>query len=602
MREIRIRPNKQILVLVYFIILSTLLNAQINLSGVLLSKFGDSKTGYNYNESLLNTNITWTDFQLWLQYEYSLPPELGSPFNGLRKVRIEYHKGSLGIKVGDIYEIWGRGLVLNQVDDQIIDKDNGIRGVYLQYNQGPFRLNILTGNSQLKRQSTEVAGNDTRRSNYATDHQVFGTDLSFSKSHYTFGTSFLQSHENHYLGIFKDDSVALTHRIRAGRLEWTYSWIDGFLEYADKKTDVRDPITKAFTRVKNGYGYYGNMNMYLGALTFVFEMKNYRFNEIDPYNRWSTVSHYGGVIDFQNPPTVFRQHTSVLLSRITHQIDFNDELGYQFEMNAPMPFGNTFLLNMSTSSRHSEWISLAPHGYPEGWTKQSIESLAPSIKPSTNPFRELYTEVEGYQFNDRLHYRLGYGWTEDISGLFINIVGDTSNLNYEYKKALTIPTFISLDFSDRYSIEVKMEIQTLWQGYVSKQDTLGYSTTTTSSVFYSVFNEEEQIKAPYQHNRFFDLSLSRAPGWSISLLIDAVDAEEPPFYTSATNPLESLLSHIMDINRKWIALEWVINLNPKNRLTLMYGSQKGGLVCSNGICRYVEAFDDGFKFTLTSIF
>jgi len=38
------------------------------------------------------------------------------------------------------------------------------------------------------------------------------------------------------------------------------------------------------------------------------------------------------------------------------------------------------------------------------------------------------------------------------------------------------------------------------------------------------------------------------------------------------------------------------------RISLMYGSLKGGLLCTNGVCRIIEPFDDGFKVGLTTVF
>jgi len=38
------------------------------------------------------------------------------------------------------------------------------------------------------------------------------------------------------------------------------------------------------------------------------------------------------------------------------------------------------------------------------------------------------------------------------------------------------------------------------------------------------------------------------------------------------------------------------------RLSLMYGSLKGGLLCTNGVCRIIEPFDDGFKVGLSTVF
>lgn len=570
---------------------------QMSFNGDLTTRFGDSKNGYNYSESILNTFLAWKQYQAWMEYEYSQPPELGQNFNGFRKLRLEYYQGPLQVKAGDIYEIWGRGLVLNQFDDQLIDLDNGIRGVYLEYQRGRLEAKILNGNGRLSRRTIEVAGFSDRKSNYSVRHQVFGSDLSFSGDNYSLGSSFLQTRENHLLGIFMDDSVSLVHRIRSIRGEIYLPWMDGYIEYADKTVHELDPFTGLPSQVNQGHGLYGNLNWYPGILSFSLDYKNYQFIELDPFYRWSTVSRYGGVIDFQNPPTVFREHTSVLLSRLTHQIDFNDELGFQLEMTSPLPGGANLLVNVSRSSRHSEWITTR-NGFLYGWTSRKVESLLPSDHPAAYPFQELYTEIEGFARDNRIHYRLGYGWMKDISGLFFNIEGDTSLVNYEYKQALTIPTLLSWDFGNRYSIEVKWEFQTLWQGFVLTTDTLGVRSTTRTSVFYKA----EQVSAPFQHNRFFDISLSRSPAWSVSLLIDAVDAEEPPFHVSPENALEKLISHLIPIDRKWIALETVFNINPRNRLTLMYGSQKGGLVCSNGVCRYVGAFDDGFKLSLTSIF
>ena len=65
---------------------------------------------------------------------------------------------------------------------------------------------------------------------------------------------------------------------------------------------------------------------------------------------------------------------------------------------------------------------------------------------------------------------------------------------------------------------------------------------------------------------------------------------------------EDLLGNFMDMENKWVALDLMININSNTRLDLMYGTLRGGVICSNGICRYVEPFDDGFKLTLTSVF
>jgi hypothetical protein len=89
----------------------------------------------------------------------------------------------------------------------------------------------------------------------------------------------------------------------------------------------------------------------------------------------------------------------------------------------------------------------------------------------------------------------------------------------------------------------------------------------------------------------------------LSLTIESTSTYEyGPQKKSVTNPLESFMGNIIDLENKWIALELMININSNTRLDLMYGTQRGGIICSNGICRYVEPFDDGFKLALSTVF
>ena len=114
------------------------ISAQISFTGNTETRIGESSSGFYYNETLINTNLQYSAFTNWIQLEYSDPPELGRSINGVRKFRLEYDNGPIQLKLGDLYEIWGRGLVLNSVDDQAIDRDSGIRGITLMYNSDLF--------------------------------------------------------------------------------------------------------------------------------------------------------------------------------------------------------------------------------------------------------------------------------------------------------------------------------------------------------------------------------------------------------------------------------------------------------------------------------
>ena len=109
--------------------LSFALSVDFNVSSSLNSGYCSSYDFYDYSENILDINLFSSNLFAWVQYEYSNPPEVGFPINDIRKFRVEYSAGGLSLKAGDIYEFWGRGLLLNQFDDQITNFDNGTRGL-----------------------------------------------------------------------------------------------------------------------------------------------------------------------------------------------------------------------------------------------------------------------------------------------------------------------------------------------------------------------------------------------------------------------------------------------------------------------------------------
>ena len=60
-----------------------------------------------------------------------------------------------------------------------------------------------------------------------------------------------------------------------------------------------------------------------------------------------------------------------------------------------------------------------------------------------------------------------------------------------------------------------------------------------------------------------------------------------------------------DVNDKvhqWPGLDFSFYLNSVNQISLFYGSQKGGLVCANGVCADQPGLEDGIKLTFRSLF
>ena len=53
---------------------------------------------------------------------------------------------------------------------------------------------------------------------------------------------------------------------------------------------------------------------------------------------------------------------------------------------------------------------------------------------------------------------------------------------------------------------------------------------------------------------------------------------------------------------KWDGIEFSIKISPTMQLSIFKGSQKGGLVCANGVCAVQPSFENGTKITFRALF
>ena len=90
-------------------------------------------------------------------------------------------------------------------------------------------------------------------------------------------------------------------------------------------------------------------------------------------------------------------------------------------------------------------------------------------------------------------------------------------------------------------------------------------------------------RAPGEYtNHYFSLSYSHLGKWIVT-----------GFYNQ----------EIKDSKTKaWTGVDFAFKLNTETQMSLFYGSQKGGLICANGICAEQPGFEDGYKITFRSLF
>ena len=642
----------------YLFVLSFALSVDFNVSSSLNSGFCSSYDFYDYSENILDINLFSSNLFAWVQYEYSNPPEVGFPINDIRKFRVEYSAGGLSLKAGDIYEFWGRGLLLNQFDDQITNFDNGTRGLSFEYNRGPFTISHLNGYS-----SIWLMGQDIRIPGYNNIHNMMANRLQYDWMSFSLGLTQLKSNELHQKQVNIAPPAEVNHNLRGIYLSHISSNYDGFLEYVDKVATEK-PVgfnVQPNDTLKRGHGVYGNLNFYFGNWALSSEYKRYSF---DASHTDLTADDYGNRINFQQMPTLGKEHNAVLLGRLVHNYNYNDERGVQFEVNGSISTLNV-LAQYAHLSRNNTWQSVSLFD----WVPSSLPNFFPSIEPSSLPYIESYFEATGYALADRLFFRVGYGQNKEVLKTNRFFEGTQMDINQAYSLDTTynefdiyqdfpiIDTLFFFDTTESYNVESKMwqvsdaftfplEIQFSFNSgynigfgfqYQEREyydrivgNSSGYNTSDSSWIMtdnegQTINNDLKKSKlvnadgniVNTQYNRVFSIQISRAPKWSFTLTQDFTNAYEgaisvDPYY----NPLEALISGDFKyflggrntvkppswIKNRWVSAEFSYNITSSQRISVMYGSIQGGLFCSNGVCRVIPAFNDGFKFAYSASF
>ena len=91
-------------------------------------------------------------------------------------------------------------------------------------------------------------------------------------------------------------------------------------------------------------------------------------------------------------------------------------------------------------------------------------------------------------------------------------------------------------------------------------------------------------------NEYVSLSLARSPDIIINETIEFSNDKEDP---SRVNPNGKIVT--------WPITEITYKISSANSVTFSYGSERGGLKCTSGICRYVNPFT-GFRLMVINNF
>tara|TARA_B100000401_G_scaffold245403_1_gene166426 strand:- start:4343 stop:5983 length:1641 start_codon:yes stop_codon:yes gene_type:complete len=543
------------------------LYSQVNITNELEVRYGDSANDYNYNELIFDTRISLFKpnymIEGILSFERSNPPEIGLDERGLRKYLIGYYKENWSLEFGDIYQTWGRGLILNQLDYQNLDFDTGAEGVGFKFSKPNLSVNLIVGDLALSKSTTSHSGYNPRIPNYFIDQFIYGADFNHFIKGFNYGLSILAVEEN---------SQDINHNLSNFRIGKDYSAGDIFLSLIRK-----DSKKDNFDQNKQGSGFYLSNTNYLSNWSITTSYRSMKIDINDPISRDNLSENFGNALDIQRSPTGYYLHTFRLLSRTTQEVNLNDEIGLEFQVSGPLNSNNIVAINFMKSSSTKQWYQILG-----GEWAGKENSFFPTSDNSAYPFEEIYLEFSGYSKNGNIYYKTGIDFQNEVFNVLSN---SSENKSYEINKSQTVPLLLSFNTGSKWSFEMQLEYQKLKTGFknIIISDVAGIDDLYS---FHSLLSEK------YQINKFISLSTNFNQKWTFNFSVETTNADESKLNNDSNENFDS--------SNSWKSFGLSYKFDTDDTLQVFYGSVRGGLDCTNGVCRYIQSFDDGLRIDYTS--
>ncbi|MCX7876950.1 MAG: DUF6029 family protein [Melioribacteraceae bacterium] len=310
--------------------------------------------------------------------------------------------------------------------------------------------------------------------------------------------------------------------------------------------NIVNKINKENESNSYGSGIYSYISFIEENFGLTLEFKDYRFDIADPFKELNQFRSTR-MLPFQNPPTVHKEHTFTLLTRYPHIVNFNDETGFQLDIFYSPNERTNYNFNFSTASRHFSFL-LDKTNF-RFVKNQNRFSFFPSLSNEFNPFFEIYFEGEYLLEKSESLIKAAVNYRSDI---YYDVVSETNKV--QPLKQFTIPIYLQYLFNEKFSLKVSNESQWI-------------------------------LKYP-KREYFFNNLISLQTVFNSNLTIGG----RLEFTTNNDEP---------NGDKFWLVSEIGYRLNTNHIFSISYGSERGGQICSNGLCRQVLPFN-GLRFSLIS--
>ncbi len=526
------------------------LNVKVSASNLLRYGIGkeNSVTGDNtkkYFEELADVRLFVNDFLAGVRYEYDDPIEFGKTVKGFSRRFLEFKKDDFTVRAGNYYEVFASGLTLNSFESRPIGWNTEFDGAKINYKHAFGKKGKVKFNGTLIGGGMDFTDiNDTSRVEH---YSIRAGNFSISPLKFlTLGGSYLYTEGTIPTG---NVNTKINAEIFEGNLGLSHKGFNLLFSYANKVT-ISDPnVLYPQSKAPRGDGAYGSLSYTREGFGITLDYKNYRFNVTTPDQRSATDPFKA--LPFQNAPSCIKVYSSTLLSRFPHNVDFNDEVGWQVDVFYSPNDKLTLNANASLTSRHYDYFDADTSTLTRYERVERNDAFLPSVKKQFSPYWELFFEAE-YYVNKNLKTKLGVSRKTNI---LYSIVDPNSS---DIIRTFTVPLEVQYTFAKIYGVKLNAEFQQAYNS-IRSGDTHFWSQLTT-------------------------LSISRSPNIIVSGTAEFTNDEEDP-----------------SGKKYWVKGELVYKFTSANTIMLSYGSERGGLQCSSGICRYVNPFN-GFRLTIMNNF
>lgn len=513
-----------------------------------------------YLENLFNARFFIGDFRLGFRAQIDRPREFGPDTVGITEYFGEFRRDQLTVRGGTFHNLVGQGMVFHTFERRPIGFNTLAEGVNAEYKDRRFKAGLYGGTIDY----VDILGNNTVETYLTRGAWGEGSPI----DEVTVGTSFLAASGERTRTGFRQPFDAY---LREGWVEGNVGPLSGIFNWADKRTAGLDSAAQALTSSNlYGTGWYANLTYTGDLFSLTGEYKDYRFDLVEPQDR-DVANRSTRALPFQNAPTLVPEHDKTLLARNPHTIDFSDEVGFQISgLVYPDPdLILSFLF--SAASRHAAWepVVMTDTFGIESLDHRLIDDKRLSFPEMSDerysPYTEIYVQAE-YSGIDRLPLIVGFQQKKNTI-FYDRLLVEIPEPFIETYETTTGMVDATWSIDRKNALHAIVEVQSAFD---SKKVTAAVDTAGIAA----------------DDGKFMNLlgtfEFSRSPLWSANFRLE---------WTSTDKEQGG--------RRIWPVIGGTYRIGRTHTVGAQYGYERGGVVCTGGVCRFINPFT-GLRVSLIS--